>query len=163
MKEKILLETETKKHRPGLAFVFTALALLFYGLSLFAMSTIHYIVVSAGFGAIVLAVVWFSMSALFAELAYEFHARRTRKRTVSIIAAVLVLEAGAITTGGICIWLALRLPHSEGLFLAMHALFVLIWLVITAALFGTALHVIDRHTPGKENENQTERLSASSA
>ena len=163
MREKILLETEPKKHRPGLAFVFTALSFVFYSLSLGAMSTVHYIVVSAGFGAIVLAIVWFAVSALFAELAYEFHARRTKKRTVSIIAAVLVLEAGALTTGGVSLWLALRLPHSAGLFFLMHALFVLIWLAIAVALFWTALHVIECHTPRKENEDQTERLSTGGA
>lgn len=163
MREKILLETEPKKHRPGAAFLLAALSLVFYGLSLGAMSTVHYIVVSAGFGAIVLAIVWFSMAALFAELAYEFHTRRTKKRTVSIIAAVLLLETGAITTGGLALWLAFRLPHSEGAFFFVHALFVSIWATIAVALFGTALHVIEYHTPRKENEDQTKRLPTSRA
>lgn len=163
MKEKILLETEPKKHRPGAAFCFAAMGLVFYALSLGAMSTVHYIVISVGFGAIVLSIVWFAVAALFMELAYEFHARRTDKRTVSIIAAVLTLYAGGITTGGLALWLAFRLPHSEGAFFFVHALFVSVWATIAVVLFGTALHVIECHTPRKENEDQTERLSTSSA
>lgn len=164
MRETTLPTPEPKKHRPSVAACLAALAIVFYWLSISTFSTVHYIVVSSGFGAILLSIIWFSMSALFADLAYEFHAKRAKRRTVSTIVAVLLAEAGAITTGGISVWLAVRLPHSSGGHAVLHLIFVLIWAVFAIALFGTALHIIDRHTKRKKkNEAQAKRVSASRA
>lgn len=158
------MQHEPKEHRPYMASAFALAGVAFYAMSLFSFSTVHYIVVSAGYGALVLSIIWFSLSAICVELAFEFHARRVEKKTLSIIAAVLLLDFGAITTGGIGLWLAVRFPHYFDLYAIMHGLFTFIWFAIAAALFGTALHVIHCHTPKRKiDEASTKRLSTSGA
>ncbi|MEL7110962.1 MAG: hypothetical protein AAGL99_17000 [Pseudomonadota bacterium] len=152
-------------HRPRAAFGLTLLGLLFYAMSMGFMRQVSPIVISSSFGAILLAFLWFCLSAVAFELSFEFHARRTERKTVSLIAAVLLLDLGAIMTGGIGFWLALRLPHSELPYSAMHAFFVMLWFGLALALFMAALHIIDRHTlkRKKPNEDQAKRLPKGNA
>ena len=152
-------------HRPRAAFVLTFIGLVFYLLSLGLMREVHPMVISASFGTIAVSIIWFALSVLSIELAFEFHARRTTRRTASLIAVVLLLDVGSITTGAIGLWLAMKLPHSAFPYALMHGLLAFVWFGMALVLFGAALHIMERHTKKRkvDHEDQAKRLPKGNA
>lgn len=142
------METQpNKQHRPKAASLLALAGVGLYGLSMVAMSSVHHIVVSVGFVAIVLAIVWFALALLAMELSYEFHAKRKAGSVTGLtILAILILEAASLTALGWGGWLGWRLQYTAGVNLVIQAFLTLIWLALGVSLMWTAIHIFQKHT-----------------